>query len=118
MTTLAPESLVSQHIELTQKLQAVLREHPLGGGFRLLVAPRQLELADDEVLVQAVDPAQRTVELRPCKIAEMDADAVLHATQVLDPCDQALWAYAAQLRRSTCGAFRRGDGSTGHLYAD
>ncbi|WP_189940786.1 hypothetical protein [Streptomyces aurantiogriseus] len=64
--------------------------------------PHDLDLAPDEVLVQSVDTERRVVELRPQRLSELDKTDVLHATQVLDPGDHALNAYAMEARSSDC----------------
>ncbi|PGH46937.1 hypothetical protein [Streptomyces sp. Ru87] len=116
MTITAPETAVEQRTDLMRQLTDVLRQHPLGGLFTLMVAPPELDIAEDEVLVQVVNGGSRVVELHPRKVSAVRPEDVLHATQVVDPCDAPLLDYAAHPQANNCHPITRPDGSTGHLY--
>ncbi|MFF0228640.1 hypothetical protein [Streptomyces sp. NPDC004629] len=112
----ATSPLVRQHTQsLLGELAQVLNRHPVGGAFRLLYAPADLDLPEGTVLVQTVN-ARGVIELQPRQTADLGQDDVLHMTQVLDPSDTALSAHAEQLQARSCQATQRPDGSTGHYY--
>ncbi|MGC0334908.1 hypothetical protein RKD23_007985 [Streptomyces sp. SAI-170] len=109
-------TLVQQQAELMEELHAVLQRHPVGGAFRLLYAPQELDVPAGTVLVQKLNPETGVVELHPRGLSELSNADVMH--EVLDPSDQALRYYANQAQASYCAASTRPDGSTGHLYMD
>lgn len=117
MTVLATEPQVEQHANLMQQLHDVLKQHEIGGAFRLMFVPSELEVSDDEVLVQAVNTERGVVEIRPCKLSELTPGEVLHATQVIDPSDEPLIARGPGPFGKDCKASLRLNGSRGHLYA-
>ncbi|MFD5385546.1 hypothetical protein [Streptomyces sp. NPDC056669] len=117
MTVLATEPQVEQHANLMQQLHDVLKQHEIGGAFRLMFVPSVMQISDDEVLVQAVNAERRVVEIRPRKLTELTPGDVLHATQVIDPSDEPLIVHARGSFGGDCKASKRPDGSTGHLYA-
>jgi hypothetical protein len=117
MTTLGPETLVSQEADLFRRLQQVLSGHPAGGPFRLmLVAPTGLAIADDEALVQTVNTATGAIELHPRKLADVDLADVLHATQVIDPADEDFGRYAASPVALSCYGATAPGGKRIHGY--
>lgn len=113
----ATSPLVRQQTQsLLGELAQVLNRHPAGGAFRLLYAPEELEVPADTVLVQTVNSTRGVIELRPRQISDLGQDDVLHMTQVLDPSDTALSAYAEQVQAHSCHATERPGGGTGHWY--
>ncbi|MGW0885895.1 hypothetical protein [Streptomyces sp. NPDC002671] len=114
--TIAVPTLVEQQADLIDELNEVLRRHPIAASFLLMYAPRGLELAADEVLVQEVDTKQRIIALRPRRLSELDSGDVLHASQVVHPGDDTLTAHARQARARTCLMLSH-DGGTTHLYS-
>ncbi|MGW4731864.1 hypothetical protein ACWEQC_22320 [Streptomyces shenzhenensis] len=113
----ATSPLVRQQIQsLLGELNQALNRHPVGGAFRLLYAPADLDLPADTVLVQAINDDRGVIELQPRQISDLAPDDVLHMTQVLDPSDTALSTHAEQLQARSCQATKRPDGSTGHYY--
>lgn len=115
MTILAEDTLVGQEADLLGRLKAVLDDHPAGGAFQLLLAPAGVQVADDEVLVQEIDSDRGVVELRRRKLSDVSLGDVLHATQVIDPADQAFGLYAGSPRSSDCGSYTA-NGRTSHIY--
>ncbi|MEE4543498.1 hypothetical protein V2S66_16145 [Streptomyces sp. V4-01] len=115
MTILAEDTLVAQEADLLGRLKAILDGHPAGAAFRLLLAPADLPVADDEVLVQEIDTDRGVVELHPRKLSDVNLDDVLHAAQVIDPADQALALHAGSPRAEWCKD-EVIDGRTTHLY--
>ncbi|MFE4535815.1 hypothetical protein ACFRKB_12120 [Streptomyces scopuliridis] len=93
MTATVPETMVDQSglIDLIKEVNHVISRHEAGSSFRLLFAPVELRVADDEIFVQTVSP-EGVVELRPRKIAELGPDDIIHATQSVDPGDAAFYA--------------------------
>ncbi|MFC8715274.1 MULTISPECIES: hypothetical protein [unclassified Streptomyces] len=81
--TITASPLVEQQADLVDRLNEVLDRHPLGGIFRLVYAPQNLDLAADEVLVQHVDPTQRVIELRPTPLARLGSADTLHESQTI-----------------------------------
>jgi hypothetical protein len=72
---------VTDHMDMIQQLAKVLTDHPDGNAFRLMFAPAGITIGEDEVLVQHTDPETRSIVLRPCKIAEVEAADVLYIDQ-------------------------------------
>ena len=96
------ETLANSHIDLLHRLQAILESHPAGSAVRLLFIPEQLELEADEVLVQHVNPEQRTIELVPQKIDDLSPMDVILDTQVANPGDGAFNTYATSPQAASC----------------
>lgn len=98
MTVAAPEAVpdtcTTQFADLLAALKAVMATHPHGSAFHLLYAPDGLPLAEDEVLVQTVNPEKRTITLRPRRLADVRLSNVLHAAQTLSPADSQLIGHA------------------------
>ncbi|MFI0942814.1 hypothetical protein [Streptomyces sp. NPDC021020] len=116
MTTLGPETLVNQDADLLRRLQQVLSGHPAGGAFRLMLAPTAVEIADDEALIQTVNPTTGTIELHPRKLADVTLADVLHATQVIDPADEEFRSYAASPMALSCHGATAPGGKRIHGY--
>ncbi|MEV0278570.1 hypothetical protein AB0I22_19610 [Streptomyces sp. NPDC050610] len=115
MTVLALEkTLAGQQIDLLRQLAGVLSGHPLGASFRLMFAPPDPQVAEDEILAQTVT-ADGVIELRPRKIAALTPDDVLHTMQVLDPADTDFTDYGRGPRVAYCEEIRRPNGDRGHL---
>lgn len=114
MTTKTP-ILVSQETDLFHQLRAVLRDHPAGHCFQLLFTPADVHVADDEILVQEVDPARGVVELHPRKVRNIRAEDVLYASQTIRLTDDDLVRYAQQSTPIEYHAYRRDDGTLGHV---
>ncbi|MDO0927292.1 hypothetical protein QQY24_18420 [Streptomyces sp. TG1A-8] len=112
---LASPTLVEQQADLLSDLNEVLQRHAVGGAFRLMYAPQELDLALDQVLVQKVDSDRGVVELHPRKLHEIGPSDLLHETQVIDPADVTFGAHARSLHGAECYASTRPDGTTGHL---
>jgi len=74
----ATPTLIEQHARLITELRQVMDRHPYAVPFRLLVAPDDLDLATDEVLVQTVDPDRGVLELQPRKISDLTPADTLH----------------------------------------
>ncbi|MBO3681711.1 hypothetical protein [Streptomyces sp. NEAU-YJ-81] len=117
MTVLASEPVVEQQANLMRQLAEVLKQHEIGGCFRLMFVPSGLKISDDEVLVQDVNAEQRVIEIRPRKLTQLSLGDVLHATQVIDPSDESLIDHASNPVASDCKAVDRVPGGTGHHYA-
>ncbi|WP_413809678.1 hypothetical protein [Streptomyces sp. OE57] len=117
MTVLASEPLLEQQANLMRHLAEVLKQHEIGGSFRLMFVPSELEISDDEVLVQAVNQEKRVVEIRPRALTELSTGDVLHAMQVIDPTDESLTARGPGPFGKDCKVSLRLNGSRGHLYA-
>ncbi|MGW0770786.1 hypothetical protein [Streptomyces sp. NPDC002676] len=83
--TIAVPTLVEQQADLIDELNEVLRRHPIAASLLLMYAPRGLDLAADEVLVQEVDAKQRIIALRPRRPSDLDSGEVLHASQIPPP---------------------------------
>ncbi|MFD9190389.1 hypothetical protein ACFWCA_19425 [Streptomyces phaeochromogenes] len=105
-------TVVDQHTDLISQLAEVLQKHPLGEAFTLLYTPDQLPLAQDEILVQRVDPERRVVELRPTALSDIALGDVLHTTQTVNPQDDALTGYAQARIGSDCHKI-----NGGHYYS-
>ncbi|MEU5978412.1 hypothetical protein [Streptomyces sp. NPDC047315] len=78
--------------DLLRDLAGVLDRHPLGRHVRLVFAHEVPFLADDEILVQQVNPEARILELHPVKKSDVSPDDHLFAP--LDPADTAWAEYA------------------------
>ncbi|MEU0722809.1 hypothetical protein [Streptomyces sp. NPDC006140] len=115
MTVLASGTLVEQQAELMRQLNDVLKQHEIGRDFRIMFAPPQLDVAEDEVLVQVVNPEKRMVEIHPRRLTELHLGDTIHATQVIDPSDEAFGNYSTSQRATTYLKTTRPDGSKGHL---
>lgn len=102
MTAMSTETLVGSQSDLARQLAAVLADHPAGDSFRLMFAPADVEVAEDEVLVQAVNAERGVIELIPRKLDALGLDEVVHATQVLDPGDGDFSEYAATPMAGSC----------------
>lgn len=114
MTVAAP-TLVEQEADLLRELNDVRNRHAVGGAFRLLFVPQELDLGADEVLVQEVDAERRIVELRPTLLVDVDLGTVLHGTQTVDLDDDGFAEYAAQPTAGDCYASTL-NGQTSHHY--
>lgn len=102
MTAMSTETLATSQGDLLRRLADVLAQHPAGSSFRLMFAPEGLEVAEDEILVQAIDVERGVIELRPRKLDELSLDDMVHATQVLDPSDDEFNEYATSPMAARC----------------
>ncbi|MGW4890237.1 hypothetical protein [Streptomyces murinus] len=114
--TVAVPTPVEQQISLFRDLREVLDRHPFGGAVRLMYAPQELPLADDEVLVQEIDADHRVMHLRPVRLSDVGSGVVLHETQVLDPADRALSDYAQTTSAKGCYMGEDHRGAPFHTY--
>lgn len=78
-------------------------------GIRLLLVPQGIDVHDDEVLVQRVDQASRSITVVPKKVADLDASDVLYESSVVDPTDTAYLQHAEAMRAAKC-LYRYPDG--------
>ncbi|MEU4896225.1 hypothetical protein AB0B12_26315 [Streptomyces sp. NPDC044780] len=117
MTVLASEPLLEQQANLMRQLTEVLKQHEIGGSFRLMFVPSELEISEEEVLVQDVNTEERVVEIRPRALTELSTGDVLHATQVIDPAEESLLGRGPGPFGRDCKVWLRLDGSRGHVYA-
>ncbi|EWC60764.1 hypothetical protein UO65_3905 [Actinokineospora spheciospongiae] len=70
-------------------LRAVLAEHGMLGRFGIALLHEHFEVADDEILVETIDVATRTLVSRPEKIADLGAYASVETSWRLDDPDTA-----------------------------
>jgi hypothetical protein len=112
----ATPTLIEQQADMLCELNQVLNRHAVGGAFRLMYSPQDLDLTEGEVLVQVVNAERRVLELHPRRLSELGDGEVLHETQTVDPSDGFLTNYPAQARASDCYATTHPNGTKGHLY--
>jgi hypothetical protein len=108
-------TLVAQEADLLGRLKAMLDDHPAGAAFRLLLAPADVPVADDEVLVQEIDTDRGVVQLRPRKVSDVHLGDVLHDTQIVN-LDEDFARYAAMPVAAYCWKKDRRDGRVAHFY--
>lgn len=117
MATATAQTTADGFVELLQRLADVLATHPNGGEFCLMFTPVGVEIGQDEVLVQYVDPATRTIVLRARKISDLEWDDVVFGTQVVNPADSGFARYAIGEWAASVCTFVEGSGGFGrHIY--
>jgi hypothetical protein len=102
MAEIITDTLASSQADLIRRIAEVLADHPAGGSFRLLFAPHDLSVAEDEVLIQVTNEDRGVIELHPRKVDDLDLNDVVHATQVLDPSDAEFNKYAESPKAASC----------------
>lgn len=115
MTVAVDPTLVGQQIDLLGKLNEVLRQHSAAASFRLVFAPTEMALAEDEVLVQVANADRGVVELHPRKVADLTPDDIIHTTQAIDIADDTI-ALVGSRGGGDCWPIKNPNGQTGHLY--
>lgn len=110
MSSVETEWTLDQEIEQIRAFQTFVSE---GCGSRLSVllmaAPGELALADDEVLIQRVDTATRSITVTPKRIDELTADDVLFDANVIDHRDTQYIEHTEAMRAAKC-LYRYPDG--------
>ncbi|MFE2938482.1 hypothetical protein ACFXKG_05310 [Streptomyces sp. NPDC059255] len=88
MTAVLQATLAEQQATMLREISKILATNPAGASLRLMVAPPEMQIRPDDVLVQEVNEASGIIELRPRSIADLHPADVIHDTQIINPADQ------------------------------
>ncbi|MFJ7997557.1 hypothetical protein ACIQ7D_10485 [Streptomyces sp. NPDC096310] len=121
MTAVLPEAtLMEQQTDMLRQIGAILSNSPAGASLHLLVAPSEMTIGADEVLVQTFNKERGIIEIQPRSITDLHPTDIIHDTQVVDPRDQGSIDYGSKPMASNCKYIphRPSEGLTakGHVY--